>query len=54
MNSFLNTYITYRIMLTISVSVASVKRNLSKLKITKKYLRSMLSKTKLNKLIIIY
>jgi len=37
-NSFQNAYITYRIVLTITVSVASAERSFSKLKLIKSYL----------------
>jgi len=37
-NSFPNAYMTYRIMLTILVLVASVERSFSKLKLIKSYL----------------
>jgi len=47
---FPNVYITYRIMLTISVSIASVERSFSKLKLIKSYLRSIMSQQKLNRL----
>ncbi|KAL2605097.1 hypothetical protein AAZX31_09G122000 [Glycine max] len=47
-NSFPNAYITYRIMLTMSVSVASAERNFLKLKIIKIYLRSTMSQQRLN------
>lgn len=40
---FPNAYIVYRIMLTIHVSVASVKYSFSKLKLIKSYLRSTMS-----------
>ena len=44
-------YIAYRIMLTISISVASItEKSFSKLKIIKIYLRSTMSKQKLNEL----
>jgi len=42
-NSFPNAYITYRIMLTILVSIASAERKSSKLKLIKFYLRSIMS-----------
>ena len=42
-DSFLNAFIVYRIMLTISVSAASMKRSFSKLKLVKSYLRSTMS-----------
>jgi len=47
-NSFPNTYIAYRIMLTISVSVALAERSFSKLKLIKSYLRSTMSQQRLN------
>ena len=47
-NSFPNAYITYRIILTISVSVAST--SLSKLKLIKFYLRSTMYQQGLNEL----
>jgi len=47
-NSFPNEYIAYRIMLTISVLVASDERSFSKLKPIKSYLRSTMSQQKLN------
>jgi len=43
-DSFPNAYIAYRIILTISLLVASVKRSLSKLKIINIYIRSIMSK----------
>jgi len=44
-------YIAYRIMLTISISVASItEKSFSKLKIIKIYLRSTMSQQKLNEL----
>jgi len=47
-NSFPDTYITYKIMLTISVSVTL--RSFSKLKLIKSYLRSTMSQQRLNAL----
>ena len=47
-NSFSNAYITYRIMLTISVSVVQTKRNILKLKLITSYLRSTMSQEILN------
>jgi len=47
-NSFPNAYITYRIMLTIPVSVASAERSFSKLKLIKSYLRSTMYQQRLN------
>ena len=43
LDSFPNTCIAYRILLTIPVTVASTKRHFSKLKIIKSYLRSTMS-----------
>ena len=45
---FSNVWITYRILLTISVTVASAKRSFSKLKLIKSYLRSIMSQYRLN------
>ncbi|KAK9714746.1 hypothetical protein RND81_06G116800 [Saponaria officinalis] len=50
---FLNAVITYRILLTIPVTVASAKRNFSKLKLLKSYLRSTMSQERLNGLTMI-
>jgi len=47
-DSFLNAYMAYRIMLKILVLVASTERSLSKLKIIKTYLRSIMSQKRLN------
>ena len=47
-NSFPNTYITYRIVLTILVSLALAKRSFSKLKLIKFYLRWAMSQQRLN------
>ena len=47
-NSFPNTYIAYRIMLTILVSVASTERSFSKLKLIKSSLRSTMCQQRLN------
>jgi len=52
-NSFLNVYITYIIMLTILVLVVSTERNFSKLKIIKTYLRSRRSQERLNILVLL-
>jgi len=38
-NSFPNVYITYKIMLTISISIASAERSFLKLKLIKSYSR---------------
>ncbi|XP_010513617.1 PREDICTED: uncharacterized protein LOC104789647 [Camelina sativa] len=43
-----NTWTTYRIMMTIPVSVASAERSFSKLKLIKSYLRSTMSQDRLN------
>ena len=40
---FPNAYITYRILLTVHVTVASTKRSFSKLKLIKPYLRFTMS-----------
>jgi hypothetical protein len=48
-----NASIAYRILLTIHVTVASVKRSFSKLKLLKSYLRSTMSQEKLNGLAIL-
>ena len=43
LDSFPNAYIAYRILLTISVTIASAERRFSKLKLIKSYLRSIMS-----------
>ncbi|KAF8085127.1 hypothetical protein N665_0679s0004 [Sinapis alba] len=43
-----NTFLAYRVMLTIPVSVASAERSFSKLKLIKSYLRSSMSEDRLN------
>ena len=53
LDSFLNTCIAYRILLTILVTVASTKRSFSKLKLIKSYLRSTMSQERLSGLAIL-
>jgi len=48
LGSFPNTYIAYRILLTLLVIVATAKRNFSKLKLIKSYLRSIMLQDRLN------
>ncbi|VYS52157.1 unnamed protein product [Arabidopsis thaliana] len=48
-----NTWISFRILLTIPVSVASAERSFSKLKLIKNYLRSTMSQDRLNGLAIL-
>ena len=48
-----NASITYRILLTIPVTVASIKKSFSKLKLLKSYLRSIMSQKRLNELAIL-
>jgi len=43
-----NVSVAYRILLTIPVTLASVKRSFSKLKLLKNYLRSTMSQKRLN------
>ena len=43
LDSFLNTCVAYRILLTISIIVDSTERSFSKLKLIKSYLRSTMS-----------
>ena len=45
--------ITYRILLTIAVTVVSAERSFSKLKLLKSYMRSMMSQERLSGLAII-
>ena len=53
LDSFPNTYIAYRIMLTIPITITSAERSFSKLKIIKSYLRSTMSQDRLNRLAIL-
>ncbi|KAK2423848.1 zinc finger MYM-type protein [Trifolium repens] len=53
MNYFPNTFIAYRILLTIPVTVASAERSFSKLKLLKSYLRSTMLQERLNGLAMI-
>ena len=53
LDSFLNTCIAYRILLTIPVTVAFVERRFSKLKLIKSYLRSTMSQKKFSRLAIL-
>ena len=50
---FPNTCITYKILLTILVIVASAERSFLKLKLIKSYLRSIISQERLNELAIL-
>ena len=43
LDSFLNTCIAYRILLIIHITIASVEKSFSKLKLIKTYLRSIMS-----------
>ena len=52
-NCYPNVSIAYRILLTMSVTVASAKRSFSKLKLLKSYLRSSMSQERLNDLAIL-
>ena len=51
--SFPNTCIAFRILLTILVTVASAERSFSKLKLIKSYLRSTMSQKRLSRLTIL-
>ena len=50
---FPNATIAYRVLLTISVTVASAERSFSKLKLLKSYLRSTMTQERLNALAVI-
>jgi hypothetical protein len=50
MDSYPNISITYWILFTVSVTVASAERSFSKLKLLKNYLRSTMSQERLNDL----
>ena len=53
LDSFPNTCIAYRILLTLPVTIASTERSFSKLKLIKSYLKSTMSKEKLSGLVIL-
>ena len=53
LDSFPNTCIAYRILLTILITIAFAKRSFSKLKLIKSYLRSTISQEKLSGLAIL-
>ena len=53
LDSFPNTCIAYRILLTIPVTVASAKRSLLKLKLIKSYIRLTMSQERLSGLVIL-
>ena len=53
LKSFQNTCIFFRILLIIPVTVASIERNFSKLKLIKSYLRSTMSQERLSRLTIL-
>ena len=52
LDSFPNIYIAYRILLTIPVTVATIERSFSKLKLLKSYLKSTMLQDRLNGLAI--
>ena len=53
LDSFLNICITYKILLTILVIVASAKKSFSKLKLIKSYVRAMMSQERIIRLAIL-
>ena len=53
LDSFLKTYIVYRILLTIHVTIAFAERHFLKLKLIKSYLKSTMSKERLTELTIL-
>ena len=53
LDSFPNTCISYKILLTILVIVASAERSFLKLKLIKSYLRSIISQKRLSELAIL-
>ena len=53
LDSFPNVYIAYRILLAITVTVASAERSFSKFKLIKSYLRSTMSQEKLSGLAVL-
>ena len=53
LDSFPNVYIAYRILLAITVTVASTERSFSKFKLIKSYLRSTMSQEKLSGLAVL-